>query len=110
MNKTPITDACFLAQGEPPEALIERLRKAAILLEGDNDKLRAFANKVMEVRPDYGIDGGELQEHAIEFGLIAPHEAKEACGEGCNCAQYVSDWPTTCYRPTALLTGGEEKP
>lgn len=33
MNKTPITDACFLAQGEPPEALIERLAKRSRWLE-----------------------------------------------------------------------------
>lgn len=33
MNKTPITDACFLAQGEPPEALIERLAKTSRILE-----------------------------------------------------------------------------
>lgn len=68
-------------------------------------KLRAFAVWAWDAAADGGdLDGGSIQDKAVELGLLAPTEATEPCGpEGaCRCAGY-DDFPTTCYRPTALL-------
>lgn len=64
--------------------------------------LRAFAQRVMKNWPDGDVDGGELQDAAVECGLLAPHKVNEPCGEGCRCAE-VGDFPLICYRPTVLL-------
>jgi len=68
----------------------------------DLEKLRGFANRIMESWPTGDVDGGDLQEAAEKFGLIEPHQVTEACCEGCNCAEY-GDFPQTCYRKTPLL-------
>jgi hypothetical protein len=52
------------------------------------------------------FDGGTLQDMGVKYGLLIPTEMAEPCGpEGaCNCAEY-GDFPQTCYRFTAALTG-----
>lgn len=76
----------------------------------ERDKLRAFAQAVMTDWPEYaGIDGGDLQDIAVDHGLLESTVRHEPCGEGCNCAWYAEPLPhewrkgVTCYRKTALL-------
>lgn len=68
-------------------------------------KLRAFVQELFKDWPDdLGVDGFDLQDLAEKHGLLVPTEALERCGEVCSCADY-DDFPQTCYRKTALLTG-----
>lgn len=55
-----------------------------------------FENEFMGV----DIDGCDVQETAIQFGLLKPVEAAEPCGEACNCASFygADEFPITCYR------------
>jgi hypothetical protein len=69
----------------------------------DLEKLRGFANRIMEHWPNGDVDGGDLQEAAVEFELLVDVTAAEPCGEACMCAEYGADFPTQCYRKTALL-------
>lgn len=86
----------------PHAASPEHIQRMATELNA----LRDFARRIMENWPnDVGIEGDVLQEIAAKFGLIAPTDVTEPCGEVCFCAQYVGDFPTTCYRATPLLTG-----
>lgn len=68
-----------------------------------------FARHIMEDWPEYGIDmdGGELQELAVQCGLLYPVTMEKPCSDvdgACNCADYGSDFPTTCYRRIAALS------
>jgi hypothetical protein len=78
-------------------------------LRGENAKLRAFAQKMLEGWPeDFGdVDGFTIQEAAVECGLLEGETRHEPCGEDCNCASYHGDMSggVTCYRRTALLMG-----
>lgn len=77
----------------------------------ERDKLRAFAQDILEGWPDVGyLDGFELQELAHKHGLlVAESRAKPCADEGCACAEVVDpdEWDegVTCYRTTALLKG-----
>ncbi|MCK9386114.1 MAG: hypothetical protein M0Q15_16005 [Nevskia sp.] len=77
------------------------------------DKLRAFAQDVMECWPMGDVDGGALQDMAEKNGLIVAEVRHEDCsdsnGNGCNCAGCNSpqDWElgVVCYRKQPLLLG-----
>lgn len=77
----------------------------------ERDKLRAFAQDIMDEWPDVGtLDGFDLQELAVKHGLLAETTHHKPCAEeGCNCAAMVDerDWQegVQCYRGTALLKG-----
>ena len=82
-------------------------------LERERDALRSFAQDIMEAWPESGVDGGELQESAAEFGLLAEERRTASCGDGCQCATMVGEKEfalgINCYRRTKLLTGkGDE--
>ena len=68
--------------------------EAWLKTKADRDKLRAFAQRVMEAWPDGDVDGGELQEAAVACGLLEldPLFVRDGI-EG--------------YRRTPLLTGKE---
>ncbi len=81
-------------------------------LIAERDTLRTFAKWVMEDWPDGDRDGGDLQDKAVELGLLKLTEPapRESCGEDCRCAEYYSadefaSGEVECYRRTALLTG-----
>ena len=80
----------------------------------DTNKLRAFAQAIMEAWPDGGIEGDDLQEIACRHGMLAPEIRHEPCGEWCQCngigGYGGDDWQrgVECYRRTALLTGEME--
>jgi hypothetical protein len=50
------------------------------------------------------IEGCDIEEKAVELGLMTVTEATESCGEGCVCTEY--GFPATCYRPSAPSLGG----
>lgn len=85
------------------DAEIERMRERMT-------KLHKFSDGVLREWPDVGMDGFDIQELAIECGLLAEKSPRptEQCGECCNCAEYFSDneWVegVRCYRKTAALT------
>jgi hypothetical protein len=76
----------------------------------ERDALRAFAREVMQAWPYDDVDGDDLQAMAIKHGMLRPEQRTERCGDKCMCAGYAEaeDWPITCYRRTALLTGNKE--
>lgn len=77
----------------------------------ERDKLRAFAQDVMENWPDVGsLDGYDLQMLGVKHGLLTETtHYKPCCDVGCNCAVmcYEDDWKegVQCYRGTPLLKG-----
>jgi hypothetical protein len=55
--------------------------------------------------PEAGdVDGGAIQDKAIELGLLGYVTVAEPCGEHCACAEYFSadEWPCECLRETPL--------
>ncbi len=50
------------------------------------------------------IDGGELQDKAVECGLLNPVVATEACGKHCYCqileTKFGCVFPIDCYKKT----------
>lgn len=93
-----------------PECMtIAQLEARVAELALENTSLRAFAQGVMEGWPqDDGIGACELQEIATMHGLLVKQTMTEPCGESCACAE-VGEFPTECYRKTALLTGDAAK-
>ena len=73
----------------------------------DLKKLRGFAQAVMEAWPDGDVDGSDLQDFAITWGLLEPVKVDAPCEENCFCAEYyhLDEFPVTCYRRTKLLEG-----
>jgi hypothetical protein len=62
------------------------------------DGWKQFGAKVLfDARENFGdVNGGDIQDWAIEAGLLTENSATESCGEGCRCAEY--GFPTECYR------------
>lgn len=93
-----------------------------INVERERDTLRTFAKWVMEARSCVDvdmdgteIDGGDLQDKAVELGLLKLTEPapREPCGENCACNEYYSesefrDGKVMCYRKTELLLGTDK--
>jgi hypothetical protein len=71
------------------------------------DSLRAFAQAVLQDMPEAYPDGFDLQDLAIAYGLYDAIDVTEPCSEACACAEY-GDFPTTCYRRSALLLGSPQ--
>lgn len=101
-----------MIQGRAPGAqLFSREKEALRVLladweerKKDSERLRAFAQEAVNALPEFGLDGGELQDLAVKHRLLKPEERTEpCCEEACICAEY--GFPTTCYRKTELLKG-----
>lgn len=78
----------------------------------DTDKLRAFAQDIMNIWPEGDVDGGELQEIAVKHGLLKPEIRHEGCGNNdyrCYCEEYCTSEEfvagVECFRKTPLLNG-----
>lgn len=57
---------------------------------------------LQQSRDDFGdVDGGSIQDKAIELGLLEAIKVSQPCGELCRCAEY-DDFPQTCLRLTPL--------
>jgi|LULS01.1.fsa_nt_gb hypothetical protein len=64
---------------------------------------KGFAIAVMESSgwPEGGeLDPFELQEMAIEHGMLRPEKRTTFCADECPCMEYVDfeDFPFECYR------------
>lgn len=94
------------------EAELEQMRALAEQHGRERDAMRHFAQRVMETWPDDGVDGCELQDAAVAYGLLAPVTATAPCGAHCWCAEFHDEDSmaegVTCYRRTPLLTGRSE--
>lgn len=55
------------------------------------------------------LDGGEIQDAAIRFGLLHEVEVTEPCSEDCcNCAEYYDEFPAKCLREVYPVVKEEE--
>ncbi len=72
----------------------------------DTDKLRAFAKAIVGHHTGT-LEGCDIEDYAVEHGLLVSFEATEPCCEDeCACAEV--GFPATCYRATQLLSGRAE--
>jgi len=75
------------------------------------DNLKSFARAVILHWPESGIDGDELQDIAVNHGLLKTYIRHENCSvEGvsiCQCAEYCTEEEfkkgVECFRKTDLL-------
>ena len=49
-----------------------------------------------------GLDPFDIQDLALEYGLLEPREMQEPCDENCRCLIDAGsdEFPLTCYRKT----------
>lgn len=100
------------AQRQQAERERDLLAETARRLTGERDTLATFARKVIESSSFRGCDadGGDVQEWAVEAGILRPVVVMQACREdsdGCACAEF--GFPTTCYRFTARAAAAPEE-
>jgi hypothetical protein len=74
--------------------------------------LQAFAVALFKDWPDQlGIDGFDLQDLAVELGLLSGKQVTEPCDldGNCNCLSYegADGFPLTCYHRAAFIVAGE---
>ena len=73
------------------------------MMAAGQEPLLRFAGKVIDAsREGAEPDGGDIQDWAVEAGLLVPTPVTESCGEGCSCAEW-DDFPQTCYKDSAAL-------
>ena len=46
---------------------------------------------------EMSVDGGDIQDKAVELGILIPTVVTASCGEECQCASY-GDFPQTCMK------------
>ena len=89
--------------------LIEKMTAEIERLTELNQKLYEFFKEGVDcaftAADQYGAD---IQEKAVELGLMHKVEATEPCGENCMCEE-IAGFPVDCYRPVSLQNniGGE---
>ena len=75
------------------------------------DALLAFAREIMSAWPEGGIEGGDLQDAAVEHGLLVPETRYAPCSEECPCAWSATEEEfaggVVCYRRAEWLKAGE---
>ena len=68
------------------------------------EKLVEFVREILQVALEGGgLDGGEIQDMAVEHGLLVETKVSEPCGEYCRCDNYGAEFPTICYRYAEAL-------
>lgn len=73
-------------------------------LEAEVEALRQFANEIIsDTLAGASFDGGDIQEMAIQYGLLQSEQRNEPCGDVCNCSEF--GFPVECFRKTKLLLG-----
>ncbi len=68
--------------------------------EEATERWAEFGRRIMaEHKVDHGcdVDGGTIQDIAVELGVLQVVEVTEPCGDHCACAE-VGDFPLSCYR------------
>ena len=76
-------------------------------------RLLAFAREILAVWPEGGIEGGDLQDIAVEHGLLVPETRYAPCDEECcPCAWSATEKEfaagVICYRRAEWLKGEKE--
>ena len=77
------------------------------------DSLLAFARKILAAWPEGGIEGDDLQDIAVEHGLLVAETRYSPCAEEawCWCARYATEEEfadgVVCYRRAEWLKAGE---
>ena len=65
--------------------------------------LRNFANAMIDIALEGAdADGAQIQELAVEHGLLKPEQRTERCGDTCSCAEYAG-FPVECFRKVKEL-------
>ena len=90
------------------ELRISHANKEIATLQAENASLLALAMLglwVLNTRDDgdcADLDGEDIQNKAIQLGLIAEVDAIEPCGDGCRCLAELglSEFPTPCLQLT----------
>jgi hypothetical protein len=89
----------------PQLTQVEILGVIGISLFAELRQLRRFTGLVLKAHRNDGwpgdVDGDDLQDWALQRGLIEERQMSEPCGETCTCAE-GADFPTTCYFNTEL--------
>lgn len=72
-----------------------------IELDAETQKsLVGFVDAIIQVVWDAGsLDGGDIQDLALEHGVLKEVDILEPCSEFCACAE-VTEGPYKCYRKT----------
>ena len=79
------------------------------------DSLLAFAREIMSAWPEGGIEGDDLQDIAVEHGLLVAETRYSPCAEEdwCWCASYATkeEFATgvICYRRADWMLKGEKE-
>ena len=78
----------------------------------DQENLSGFVREIMESWPLGDVEGGELQDLAIKYGLLKRKEPPptEPCCDECTCGyayefEDFADGIVECYERTELLRG-----
>ena len=75
--------------------------------------LLAFAREIMSAWPEGGIEGDDLQDIAVEHGLLVPETRYAPCSEECPCAWSATEEEfaagVICYRRAGWLLKGEKE-
>ena len=75
------------------------------------DSLLAFAREILAVWPEGGVEGDDLQDIAVEHGLLVPETRYAPCSEECPCAWSATEEEfaggVVCYRRAEWLKAGE---
>ena len=84
---------------------------AQAAMQAELAQLRGFAVDVMGAWPDGDIDGSDLQDMAVEHGLLTAATVHQPCAGPCGCVDYVSDEQfdagVECYRKSQVLLDAE---
>lgn len=71
------------------------------------EPLREFARWALhESSEGLSFDGADVQDKAVELGLLVEVEVEGPCGENCACAEF-GDFPTNCYRLSSILAAAK---
>lgn len=78
----------------------------------ENKKLKDFAKEIFESHPDGSLDGGDIQDIAVNHGLLIETTVYAPCQpEGCRCSEYYlsGDFKKgiSCFRLASFLKDKE---
>lgn len=107
----------WLVVGEDSKLRFYSNEEYQLMYKPINLELSIYKNFIIEVlNRDRGdsIEGDELQELGIKYGLLEEHKPTEPCGEGCVCEDYylAKEFETgevSCFRLNKTLQDELEK-
>lgn len=81
-----------------------RLTEQADPQPGTVDAVLVFVNEALEMRNN-SIDGLDIQELAVKYGLLIPSVVHKSCGDHCRCEWMTNDISrgVTCFRLADVL-------